>query len=52
MPDPVWQLYARVVRRAGRVPTLVEWDEATPEYQVVVAESQKAAALERTLLEA
>jgi uncharacterized protein (UPF0276 family) len=50
VPDPVWELYARVVRRAGRVPSLVEWDEGTPDYDVVVAESHKAAALERTLV--
>jgi uncharacterized protein len=49
VPDPVWQLFARVVRRVGRVPSLVEWDEGTPEYEVVVAESRKAAALEREL---
>lgn len=49
VPDPVWQLYARVVRRVGRVPSLVEWDEATPAYDVVVAESRKAATLEREL---
>jgi uncharacterized protein len=49
VPDPVWQLYARLVRRIGRVPSLVEWDEGTPEYEVVVAESHKAAALEREL---
>ena len=47
MPDPVWQLYGRIVRRVGRVPSLVEWDEETPEYEVVVAESRKAAALEQ-----
>jgi uncharacterized protein len=47
VPDPVWQLYGRIVRRVGRVPSLVEWDEETPEYEVVVAESRKAAALEQ-----
>ena len=49
VPDPVWELYARVVRRVGRVPSLVEWDEGTPAYEVVVAESRKAAALEREI---
>ncbi|HTE52873.1 MAG TPA: DUF692 domain-containing protein [Kofleriaceae bacterium] len=49
VPDSVWSLYARLVARVGRVPSLVEWDEATPDYEVVVAESHKAAALERDL---
>ncbi len=49
VPDPVWSLYARLVRRVGRVPSLVEWDEGTPAYEVVVAESRKASALEREL---
>jgi uncharacterized protein (UPF0276 family) len=49
VPEPVWALYARLVQRIGRVPSLVEWDEGTPAYQVVVAESHKAAALERGL---
>lgn len=50
VPEPVWQLYARVVRRVGAVPSLVEWDEDTPDYATVVAESHKAAALERAEL--
>jgi uncharacterized protein (UPF0276 family) len=42
VPDPVWSLYRHLVGRIGPVATLIEWDEATPEYQVVVAESRKA----------
>jgi uncharacterized protein (UPF0276 family) len=47
VPDPVWRLYQRLVRRVGRVPTLIEWDEATPDYQTVVAEARRARELER-----
>lgn len=47
VPDPVWSLYRRLVRRIGPVPTLIEWDEATPDYQTVVAESRRAKELER-----
>jgi uncharacterized protein (UPF0276 family) len=42
VPDPVWDLYRRLIRRVGPLPTLVEWDEATPDYATVVAESQRA----------
>jgi uncharacterized protein (UPF0276 family) len=45
VPDPVWALYQRLVRRIGPVSTLVEWDEEIPDYQTVVAESRRAAAL-------
>ena len=50
VPQPVWELYARVVRRVGRVASLVEWDEGTPAYEIVAAEAHKAAALERGLI--
>ena len=50
VPDPVWQLYERLIRRVGPVPTLVEWDEATPDYATVVAESRRARALEEAVL--
>jgi uncharacterized protein (UPF0276 family) len=46
VPDPVWDLYRRLLRRIGPVPSLVEWDEATPDYDTVVAESRRARALE------
>jgi uncharacterized protein (UPF0276 family) len=39
-------LYQRVVARVGPVPTLVEWDEAVPPFEVVAAEARRAAALE------
>ena len=40
--DPVWELYGRLVRRVGPVPTLLEWDEAIPAFDVVHAEARKA----------
>jgi uncharacterized protein len=46
VPAPVWQLYRAVLRRLGRVPTLVEWDDRIPPLDEVVAESRRAAALE------
>ncbi len=44
--EPVWELYRKAVRRFGEVPTLIEWDEGVPELPVLLAESQKAAAVE------
>jgi uncharacterized protein len=40
----VWELYARAIARTGSAATLYEWDEDIPEFDVVVAEAQKAAA--------
>lgn len=42
--DPVWELYAEVCRRAGRVATLLEWDQNIPDFPEVQAELQKAEA--------
>jgi len=41
VPD-VWRLYGRLCRRMGRVSTLIEWDDAIPEFDVVHAEVRKA----------
>jgi len=40
--DPVWELYREVVRRAGAVSTMVEWDQDIPEFDVVHAEVLRA----------
>jgi uncharacterized protein len=44
--DPVWELYAAAVRRFGRVPSLVEWDDQVPELERLIEESRAAAAVE------
>ncbi|HEX8950591.1 MAG TPA: DUF692 domain-containing protein [Polyangia bacterium] len=49
--DGVWALYRRAVERFGRVSTLVEWDDHIPPFDEVLAESRKAAAIEREILE-
>jgi uncharacterized protein (UPF0276 family) len=48
--DGVWQLYRRALARAGRVSTLVEWDDHIPPFAEVLAESRRAAAIEREVL--
>ena len=42
--DPVWELYAEVVRRTGGRATLLEWDQEIPPFEVVHAEVLKARA--------
>ena len=49
--DDVWGVYRKALRRFGRVPALVEWDEDVPEYGEVVAESQKAKQIEEELFD-
>ncbi len=41
--DPVWALYAQVVGQAGARPTLIEWDDAVPDWPVLAAEAALAA---------
>jgi uncharacterized protein len=41
--DPVWALYARVIRKAGALPTLIEWDNDVPDWPVLAAEAASAA---------
>jgi uncharacterized protein (UPF0276 family) len=47
---PVWQLYRDAVSRFGEVPTIIEWDEAIPEFPELLAESATAARLMREVL--
>jgi uncharacterized protein (UPF0276 family) len=41
--DPVWSLYARVIQRAGPLPTLIEWDNDVPDWPQLAAEAARAA---------
>jgi hypothetical protein len=49
--EAVWALYRQAVRRFGRLPALVEWDDQIPELSVVCAEAERARAVEREVLE-
>jgi len=40
--DPVWALYARTIKKAGRLPTLVEWDTDVPEWPELFEETLRA----------
>ncbi|MFN0113433.1 MAG: DUF692 domain-containing protein [Paracoccaceae bacterium] len=37
--DPVWSLYAHVIAKAGARPTLIEWDNAVPDWPVLAQEA-------------
>jgi len=40
--DEVWALYEKALKRFGPIATLIEWDDALPEFQGLVAEAEKA----------
>ena len=46
----VWDLYEHAVRRFGRVPTLIEWDQDFPEFSVLEAEAEKARTIMKRVL--
>ncbi len=39
---PVWELYREAVLHFGNVPALIEWDEAVPELDMLLAEAEIA----------
>ena len=43
--DPVWALFAEVIARIGAVPTLIERDDAVPEWPELAAEAGRARAI-------
>ena len=42
VPEAVWALYERFLRRAGPVSTLIEWDASIPPLERLVAEAARA----------
>lgn len=46
----VWELYRETVARLGRVSTLVEWDEHIPAWTKLIAEAERARAIECDVL--
>ena len=48
----VWMLYARLIRRIGARPTLIERDDKLPDFATLFAERQRADAVLRTPLAA
>ena len=50
VPEAVWAVYRAAVARFGPVATLVEWDDRIPSFAEVVAEAERARALEAEVL--
>jgi uncharacterized protein len=40
--DAVWQLYDYCIKRNGKFPTLIEWDDDIPDLRVLISEHDKA----------
>jgi uncharacterized protein (UPF0276 family) len=51
VPSGVWQLYGEAVRRCGGVSTIVEWDMGTAALEDIVAQTHRAAAVEKEVLD-
>ena len=43
--DPVWALYDHTIRRGGARPSLIEWDNDVPDWNLLEAEAGRAAVL-------
>jgi uncharacterized protein len=39
---PVWELYRLAIERCGAVSTLIEWDDAIPELDLLLSEAERA----------
>ena len=39
---PVWALFSAVLQRTGPLPTLIEWDNDVPAFEVLMAEAERA----------
>ena len=48
--DDVWALYRRAMSRFGAVATCIEWDDKIPTFDVLLAESRRAATIEASVL--
>lgn len=46
IPSKVWDLYRYTVTRMGAVPTLIEWDDEIPDYEILLSESTRAREVE------
>jgi uncharacterized protein len=40
--DPVWSLYSTTIRRLGKTPTLIEWDNDVPSWSTLLGEARRA----------
>ena len=40
--DEVWEIYKMAIKHCGKVPSLIEWDQDFPEFDVLLNEAKKA----------
>lgn len=40
--DPVWDFYESLMKRAGPIPTLIEWDNYVPSWSILANEARLA----------
>jgi uncharacterized protein len=45
--DEVWSVYGHAIKRLGAVPTLIEWDTAVPALDMLLAEAERAKAVQQ-----
>ena len=41
--DEVWEIYHMAIKTFGKTPSLIEWDQDFPEFDVLLSEAGKAA---------
>ncbi|HED17739.1 MAG TPA: DUF692 domain-containing protein, partial [Gammaproteobacteria bacterium] len=49
--QPVWELYKQALQRVGPAPTLIEWDQNIPDFNVLLEEAGHADAIARDILD-
>lgn len=48
---PVWSLYRHALERLGPTPTLIEWDNDLPAFEVLMAQAREADRIQQTVAE-
>jgi uncharacterized protein (UPF0276 family) len=48
--DRVWELYSEAIKLYGPVPTLIEWDDKIPDFEILAAEASRAENLQQLTL--
>ena len=48
--DPVWKLYQAAIERFGAVPSMIEWDDNIPTFDILHAEAKKAEKIQNKVL--
>jgi len=49
--QPVWELYKQALQHVGSIPTLIEWDQELPDFNVLLEEAGRADAIAHDILD-